>query len=77
MIFASVEHGSKQPRGANIKVPDASSNYEDSISIGMKKSILIGMHGHGFCCSGKKVWQLETGCPVETYFKLLHLKNQS
>ncbi len=39
-ILSSVKHGSKQPRGADIKVPDASSNYEDFISIGMKKSIL-------------------------------------
>ncbi len=31
-------------------MPDASSNYDDFISIGMKKSILTGMHGHGFCC---------------------------
>ncbi len=35
-ILSSVKHGSKQPRGADIKVPDASSNYEDFISIGMK-----------------------------------------
>jgi hypothetical protein len=40
-ILSSVEHGSKQPRGADIKVPDASSNYEDFISIGMKKSISL------------------------------------
>ena len=26
-ILSSVEHGSKRPRGADIKVPDASSNY--------------------------------------------------
>ena len=36
-ILSSVEHGSKQPQGADIKVPDASSNYEVFISIGMKK----------------------------------------
>ncbi len=36
-------------------MPDASSNYDDFTSIGMKKSILTGMHGHGFCCEkGKK-----------------------
>jgi hypothetical protein len=46
----SVEHGSKCPRGADIKVPNAPSNYDDFISIEMKKSILPGMHGHGFCC---------------------------
>ncbi len=47
-ILSSVEHGSKCPRGADIKVPDASSNNDDFISIGMKKTILTGMHGHGF-----------------------------
>ncbi len=47
-ILSSVEYGSKQPQGADIKVPDASFNYEDFISIGMKKSILTGTHGHGF-----------------------------
>jgi hypothetical protein len=36
-------------------VPNASSNFDDFISIGMKKSLLTGMHGHGFCCEkGKK-----------------------
>jgi hypothetical protein len=61
-ILSSVEHGSKQPQGADIKVPDASSNYEDFISIGMKKTILTGMHGHGFCCEkgkrGKYMYRL-------------------
>ncbi len=36
-ILSSFEQGSKCPRGANIKVPDVSSNYDDFISIGMKK----------------------------------------
>ncbi len=53
-ILSSDEHGSKQPRSTDVKVPDASSNYEDFISIGMKKSILMGMHGHGFCCEKGK-----------------------
>ncbi len=53
-ILSSVEHDSKRPQGADIKLPDASSNYEDFISIGMKKSILTGMHGHGFCCGKGK-----------------------
>ena len=36
-LLSSVEHGSsKRLRGADIKVPDASSNYEDFISIRMK-----------------------------------------
>ena len=35
-------------------MPNASSNYDDFISIGMKKSILTGMHGHGFCCERGK-----------------------
>ncbi len=33
-ILSSVKHGSKRPRGADIKVPDASSNYEDFIFVG-------------------------------------------
>jgi hypothetical protein len=53
-ILSSVKHVGKCPQGADIKVPDASSNYEDCISIGMKKSTLTGMHGHGFCCEKGK-----------------------
>ncbi len=53
-ILSSVKHGSEQPQGVDIKVPDASSNYEDFISIRMKKSILTNMHGHGFCCEKGK-----------------------
>jgi hypothetical protein len=54
-IFYSVEHGSIRLQGADIKVPNASSNYDDFISTGMKKSILTGMNGHGFCTEmGKK-----------------------
>ncbi len=45
-LLSSVEYGGKRPRGADIKVPNASSNYDDFISIGMKKSTLTGMHGH-------------------------------
>ncbi len=43
--LSSVKHGSKRPQGADIKVPDASSNYEDFIFNGMKKhqSYLICM----------------------------------
>ncbi len=48
-LLSSVEHGSKCPQGADIKVPNASSNFDDFISIGMKKNILTGMDGHGFC----------------------------
>ncbi len=36
-IPSSVEHGSKQPQCADMKVPNASSNYDDFISIGIKK----------------------------------------
>ncbi len=35
-ILSSVEHGSKCPQGADIKVPNDSSNYDDFISIRMK-----------------------------------------
>ncbi len=44
-ILSSVKHGSKRPQDADIKVSDASSNYEDFIFVGMKKSILSNMHG--------------------------------
>ncbi len=53
-ILSSVKHGSKQPQGADINVSDASSNYEDFISIRMKKSTITNMHGHGFCCEKGK-----------------------
>jgi hypothetical protein len=36
-ILSSVEYGSKQHQGADIKVPNASSNCDDFVSIGMKK----------------------------------------
>ncbi len=43
-ILSSVKHGSKHPQGADIKLPDASSNYEDFIFVGMKnQSYLICM----------------------------------
>ncbi len=35
-------------------MPNASSKDDDYISIGMKKSILMGMHGCGFCCEKGK-----------------------
>ncbi len=49
-ILSSVEYCSKHPQGADTKVPNASSNFDDFISIGMKKSLLTGRHGHGFYC---------------------------
>jgi hypothetical protein len=49
-LLSSVEHGSKRPQGADIEVPNAFSNFDDFISIGMKKYLLTGMHGHGFFC---------------------------
>jgi hypothetical protein len=49
-ILASIEHVGKRPWGADIEVPNASINFENFISIGMKKTIFTGMHGHGFCC---------------------------
>jgi hypothetical protein len=36
-LLSSIEHGSKRPRGADIKVPNASSSFDDLNSIGMKK----------------------------------------
>ncbi len=37
-LLSSVEHGSKRPQGADIKVPNSSTNYDNFISIEMKKS---------------------------------------
>jgi hypothetical protein len=53
-ILASNEYGSKHPWGANMEVPDASSNCISVVYVGMKKSVLMGMHGHGFCCKKGK-----------------------
>ncbi len=44
------QHGTKRPRAADMDVPDASSDYIVFLYIGIKKSLLKGMHGHGFCC---------------------------
>jgi hypothetical protein len=41
-ILSSVQHGSNRPWGANIEVPNASSNIDYFISIGTKKSLLMG-----------------------------------
>ncbi len=49
-MLSSVQHGSKCPQSADIKVPNASFNFYNFISIRMKKSLLTDMHGHGFCC---------------------------
>ncbi len=53
-ILYSIQHGSKHPRGADIEVPNALFNFDKFISIRMKKSLLTGMHGHGFCCEKGK-----------------------
>jgi hypothetical protein len=54
-MLSSVQHGSKCPQSADREVPNASFNFDDFISIGTKKTLLMGMHGHGFCCEkGKK-----------------------
>jgi hypothetical protein len=49
-ILTSIEHGSKLPWGADIKVLNASTNFDNFTFVGMKKSLLMGMHGHRFCC---------------------------
>jgi hypothetical protein len=36
-LLSSVEYHSKRPRGSDIKVPNDSSNFDDFITIGMKK----------------------------------------
>jgi hypothetical protein len=53
--IATIQQGTKPPWAANMDVLDASSDYIVFLHIGMKKSLLTGMHGHGFCCKkGKK-----------------------
>jgi hypothetical protein len=46
--IATIQHGTKHPRATDMDVPDASSDYIVFLHIGMKKSLLTGMHGHGF-----------------------------
>jgi hypothetical protein len=65
-ILSSVQHGSKHPQGADIEVPNASSNFDDFISIGMKKSLLTGMHGHGFCCEKGEKGKIHVSFSVQT-----------
>ncbi len=50
-----IKPGEKRPQAADIEVPDASLCYTDFVGIAMKKSLWLGMHGHGFSCKkGKK-----------------------
>jgi hypothetical protein len=53
-ILTSIQNGSKHPWGADIEVSNASSNFDNFISTGMKKSLLTAMHDHGFCCEKRK-----------------------
>jgi hypothetical protein len=48
--IATIQHGTKRPWAADLDAPDASSDYIVFLHIGMKKSLLTGMHGHRFCC---------------------------
>jgi hypothetical protein len=52
--IATIQHGTKRPWAADMDVPDASSGYIVFLYIGMKKSLLTGMHGHRFCCEKVK-----------------------
>jgi hypothetical protein len=53
--IAIIQPGTKHPWAADIDVPDASSDYIVFLHIGMKKSLLMDMHGPRFCCKkGKK-----------------------
>jgi len=49
-IVSLIKPGEKHPRAADIKVRDAHSCYTDFLHSVMKKSVLLGMHGHGFSC---------------------------
>ena len=52
-IVSLIKSGEKRPRAANIKIPDAQSCYTDFLHSATKKSLLLGMHGHGFSCKKK------------------------
>jgi hypothetical protein len=52
--IATIQYGTKPPRTADMDVSDASSDSIVFLHIGMKKSLLKGMHGHGFCCKKGK-----------------------
>jgi hypothetical protein len=52
--IASVALGIKQPRAVEMEVPDVSIDYVSFIFIGMKKSLMWGLHGHGFLCEKGK-----------------------
>ena len=45
-----IKPGEKRPQAADIGVPHASLYYTDFLDIAMKKSLWLGMHGHGFSC---------------------------
>jgi len=49
-IVSSIKPGERRPRAVDIKVPDAHSCNTDFLHSAMKKSLLLGMHGHGFSC---------------------------
>ncbi len=49
-IISLIKPGEKHPRAADIGVPDTSLYYTDFVDIAMKKSLWLGMHGHGFFC---------------------------
>ncbi len=53
--IATIQHGTKHPWAADMDILDGSCDYIAFLYTGMKKSLLTGMHGHGFCCKkGKK-----------------------
>jgi hypothetical protein len=47
-VISLIKPGEKRPRAADIGVPDASLYYTDFVDIAMKKSVWLGIHGHGF-----------------------------
>ncbi len=46
--IATIQHGTIHPLAADMDVPDASSDYMVFLHIGVKKSLLTGMHSHRF-----------------------------
>ena len=63
-IVSLIKPGKKHPRAADIGVPDASLYYMDFLDISMKKSLWLGMHGHGFSCKKGKTGKYICVCKL-------------
>jgi hypothetical protein len=64
--LSSVQHGSKRSQSADKEVPNASFIFDNFISIWMKKNLLTGMHGHGFCCEKGQKRKIHVSFSIQT-----------